>query len=235
MRSAKEETKAKLLRREIIAKYLIFSGVSLLSVSIILFFLIFYPVIKEEIKYDFSKNTSKDKVVIKESTESKSATGAGDDLVKDEMTPIDPEFSIVIPKIKANAKIIANVDPSNPREYQQKLTQGVAQASGSALPEELGNTFLFAHSSDNFYNANRYNAVFYLLYKLKSGDDFYIARKGDLYHYQVKDKKIVEPDQVQYLNNNTQTQQATLMTCWPPGTTLKRLLVVGELKDIKKN
>jgi sortase A len=219
------------LKEEKIAKSLIFFGTTLLACSLILFLLIFYPVIKEEIKYDFSTNTSNYKVVTQETTPS----GEAGDLGEKEMAPVDPEFSIVIPKTNANARIIQNVDPYNSKEYQQKLTKGVAQASGSALPEELGNTFLFAHSSDNFYNANRYNAVFYLLYKLDKGDDFYIARKGDLYHYQVTSKMTVEPNQVQYLTDNTEEQKATLMTCWPPGTTLKRLLVVGILKDIQKN
>lgn len=231
MPSEKEEiAKSKFINKDIASKYFIFTGLALIGAAFVLFLLIFYPVITEELKYTFSKNGTSDvKVVTKRERES------GDTNEESEMVPVDPQFSIVIPKIKANAKIVQNVDPNNSKEYQQKLTQGVAQALGSALPEELGNTFLFAHSSDNFYNANRYNAVFYLLYKLESGDDFYIARKGDIYHYEVKNKAIVESDQVQYLNSDSQIQQATLMTCWPPGTTLKRLLVIGDLVDIKKN
>jgi sortase A len=97
---------------------------------------------------------------------------------------------------------------------------------------EKGNTFLFAHSSDNFYTANHYNTVFYLLHKLENGDQFFIVYDDIVYKYIVSGTQEVSPDAVQYLETNSDDiQTATLMTCWPPGTTSKRLLVFGELED----
>src|SRR3989339_451702 len=63
-----------------------------------------------------------------------------------EMEPVDQEFGIVVPKIGANSKVIANVDPYNSKVYQRALTQGVAHAAGTVLPGEIGNSFLFSHS-----------------------------------------------------------------------------------------
>jgi len=144
----------------------------------------------------------------------------------------DKNFSVVIPKIGASAKVIANVDPANSKEYQMALTQGVAHAKGTSLPDQAGNTFLFAHSSDSFFHANTYNAVFYLLNKMEIGDEFYLVYKESLYKYRVIKSAVVDPTETNYYNLvlGNEGRTATLMTCWPPATTLKRLLIVGELE-----
>lgn len=141
----------------------------------------------------------------------------------------DKQFAIVIPKIGANSKVVKNVDPYNSVEYQQKLTQGVAHAKGTSLPGEAGNSFYFAHSSDNFYNANMYNSVFYLLNKMVPGDPFYLVYNNTIYRYMVTAVKVVEAEDISYLKGTQDLKTATLMTCWPAGTTLKRLVVLGEL------
>lgn len=138
------------------------------------------------------------------------------------------DFEIVIPKIQADAKILPDIDPNNPTEYLQALTKGVAHAKGTAKPGENGNIFLFAHSSDNFYNANRYNSVFYLLYKLEVGDNIYLTKDKKLYAYKVKSKEIVESENVTFLENTGNVNGLTLMTCWPPGTTAKRLIIQAD-------
>ena len=61
------------------------------------------------------------------------------------------------------------------------------------------------------------------------GDTFYITKDGKLYAYKVFDKKVVEPNQVEVLNPiEGHTATATLITCDPPGTSLRRLVVVGD-------
>ena len=141
------------------------------------------------------------------------------------LTPEDPQFSIVVPKIGANARIIANVDASEESIYLDALDKGVAQAMGSDFPGEGGHIFLFAHSTDYFWNVGTYNAVFYLLNKLENNDQVNIFFKGQRYVYKVVAKRVVDPSQVEYLTRKTDREFLTLQTCWPPGTTLKRLLV----------
>ncbi|MCR4330095.1 MAG: sortase [Candidatus Roizmanbacteria bacterium] len=141
------------------------------------------------------------------------------------IVPADTEFSIVIPKISANSLVEANVDPSNYDEYIGALKKGVAHARGTALPGDSGHMYLFAHSTDNMLNVSSYNAVFYLLYKLEPNDRIYIFYKNKKYAYKVIDKSIVDPTQVEYITKQSSKPFLTLQTCWPPGTTLKRLLV----------
>jgi sortase A len=66
--------------------------------------------------------------------------------------------------------------------------------------------------------------------KLEKGDEVNIFYKGQRFVYKVIDKKIVDPEQVEYLTRKTNKEFLTLQTCWPPGTTLKRLLVFAVRK-----
>jgi sortase A len=149
-----------------------------------------------------------------------------------ELLAPDTDFSILIPKIGASAKIFPNVDPSNENQFLPILMRGVAHAAGSVFPGMNGNIYLFAHSTDNFWDVGRYNAVFYLLKDLKRGDDVVIFYKNQRYNYVVQRTEIVDPSNVSYLVNSQkqETQQLILQTCWPPGTTWQRLLVFASPK-----
>ncbi len=143
----------------------------------------------------------------------------------------DAWFSVVIPKIQARAKVIANVDAGNKKAYLAALKQGVAHAAGTGLPgvsSEINRTIvLFAHSTDAPWNMARYNAVFYLLNKLTVGDRVEVYYQGVKHEYQVEDVKVVSASDVSYFAKQTDEEVLILQTCYPPGTTLKRLLVVA--------
>lgn len=191
------------------SRWFLIAGISFISVGLLLFVLTFFPVIKEEVRYDASRLTSKQG----------SAT----------LKPIHPQFGIVIPKIGANAAIVPNVDPYDSRIYQLALTKGVAHAKGSVFPGRMGNMFLFSHSSVDFYQALRFNSVFYLLNKLEYGDQIDIYFETKKFTYTVFESQLVDPKDVSYLKEKTNQPLLTLMTCWPPGTTFKRLIVRATL------
>lgn len=148
------------------------------------------------------------------------------------LIPKNTDFSIIIPKIGATAQVFSNIDPSNPDSFLPVLMKGVAHAKGTVFPGQKGNIYLFAHSTDNFWDVGRYNAVFYLLKDLASGDEIVIFFQNKRYDYVVKSSKIVNPSDVSYLVNaqKQDKEQLILQTCWPPGTTLQRLLVFAQPK-----
>ena len=45
------------------------------------------------------------------------------------------------------------------------------------------------------------------------------------FSYLVQTKQIVASDAIQFLNYEAKAETLTLMTCWPPGTSLRRLIV----------
>ncbi|MBM3283951.1 sortase [Candidatus Gottesmanbacteria bacterium] len=143
------------------------------------------------------------------------------------LSPVSAQFGIIIPKVAANAPIYPNVDPSDEKIYLPILEKGVAHAGGTVFPGVTGNIFLFAHSTDNFWNVGRYNAIFYLLKELENGDEVDLFFNGVRYVYRVVNKIVVDPSEVRYLTQTTPYEQLTLQTCWPPGTTLKRLIVLA--------
>lgn len=143
------------------------------------------------------------------------------------LSPVSTEFGIIIPKIGANAPILPNVDAGVPDEYLPALQKGVAHAAGTVFPGVSGNIFLFAHSTDAFWNIGRYNAIFFLLKELEKGDEIDLFFQGKRHIYRVVNTMVVDPNQTQHLTDRTPYEQLTLQTCWPPGTTLQRLLVVA--------
>ena len=124
--------------------------------------------------------------------------------------------------------LVANVDWKDAAVYQRALTQGVAHATGTAYPGQMGNIFVFAHSGIDFYEAVRYNAVFYLLNKLEPGDEITLIYQQRKFLYRVTEQKTVAPEAIGYLMGDPAKETLTLMTCWPAGTTLRRLVVVAE-------
>lgn len=151
------------------------------------------------------------------------------------LSPISAQFGLVIPKIGANAPIYPNVDAGNPDVYLPTLLKGVAHAAGTVFPGVHGNIFLFAHSTDNFWNVGRYNAIFYLLKELENGDEIDVYYQGVRHVYRVVNKLIVDPSETHYLTDTLPYEQLTLQTCWPPGTTIKRMLVIARPeKDLNR-
>lgn len=192
-------------------------GLLFLSISLLLAILIFRNVIFYETAYVLKKGTSAHVVELHNPQKSKNT-----------ITPKDADFGIVIPKINANAPIVAETDPFDHEIYQEALSKGVAHAKDTAYPSEYGSMFLFAHSSLDFYTASKYNSIFYLIYKLEKGDDIYIFYKGDKYRYRVNNKILVESEEIEYLDSESSKKAVRLMTCWPPGTTHKRLIVEAD-------
>ena len=145
--------------------------------------------------------------------------------------PKDSDFSILIAKIGASAKVFPNVDPTSENEFLPILQKGIAHAKGSVFPGMFGNVYLFAHSADNWWNVGRYNAVFYLLQHLELGDEIVVFFGGKRYDYVVSQKIISDPSDISLL---TQAQggeeRLVLQTCWPPGTTWKRLYIIATPK-----
>jgi len=188
---------------QIIGNLLILAGLFILVFT-------FWPVAKQEIKYETNKVFN---------------------IKPKALTAPNTDFSIVIPKIAAVAPIVDNVDSQDPKNYLPALYRGVAHAKGTAYPGQIGNTYLFAHSTDAFYNVGRYNAVFYLIGKLENGDEVDVWYKGQKIKYEVYEKRVVDANASQYLGSVGLGSTLTLQTCYPPGTTIKRLIVLARHSD----
>lgn len=148
------------------------------------------------------------------------------------------ENRIVVPKIGKNVPLV-DVENGNNFDFDhmenifmKELEKGVIRYPGTARPGENGNAFIFGHSSNFPWMPGAYNQVFALLDQLVYGDEIIVYYNQKKYVYVISEKQIVKPGDVKVLNRDVNKKELSLMTCWPVGTTLKRMVVFAELKEV---
>lgn len=147
-----------------------------------------------------------------------------------------PGSKVIIPKINVEIPVVydspsvVNARTADELEagIQKSLEDGVVHHPNTEKPGELGNVAIVGHSSNNIFNSGKFKFAFVLLSKLDEGDTFYLTRNEVRYTYKIFEKRIVPPTDVSVLENTSKPASATLITCDPPGTSLNRLIVVGE-------
>lgn len=136
---------------------------------------------------------------------------------------------IIIPKIHLEIPVDYSQTSTNEAIIENALENGIVHYPSTVAPGQQGNSAFFGHSSNNIFNPGKYKFAFVLLHELVPGDTFYLTYGGKVYIYKVFSKQIVSPSDVSVLNNIAgHTATATLITCDPPGTSLNRLVVVGD-------
>ncbi|MCX7928909.1 MAG: sortase [Patescibacteria group bacterium] len=203
-------------------------GVGLIGLCLISFIILFFHLIKEEIRYRFSTKhvDANPNIQVKAAVDENNK----EILVKSEADQlgISSDFSIYIPKIDARSNVIASVNPFSKKEYLEALARGVAHASTTYFPGQGKPVFLFSHSTDSPANFIRYNAVFYLLKKLDINDEIVIYFYGEKHVYLVERAFVVSSKDTSWLSGEGDEEKLILMTCDPPGTTLKRFIVIAK-------
>lgn len=112
----------------------------------------------------------------------------------------------------------------------EDLNKSLIHWSGSAKPGEYGSAIVFGHSTIPWlYNPKDYHTIFSKLPDLSRGDEIFLTTNKVTYKYVVEDMRIVSPEDVSVLEQHFDDSYVTLITCVPPGTYLKRLVVRGRL------
>lgn len=143
-------------------------------------------------------------------------------------TTAGPETLVIIPKINVEVPVVYDTPTIQEKDIQKGLENGVVHYITTSNPGEQGNSVIVGHSSNNILNSGKYKFAFVLLNNLEVGDTFSLTKGGKRYTYRIYEKKIVKPTDLSVLGNNDKTATATLITCDPPGTSINRLIVVGE-------
>jgi LPXTG-site transpeptidase (sortase) family protein len=132
------------------------------------------------------------------------------------------DFMLRIDKLSINVPVIPDVDGADKNTYFTSLQRGVAQMEGTAKPNEKGNVVIFGHS--NFYESDPggFKQVFINLDQLQKDDEILIHYKDTDYKYKVQKQQIVQPTDTWVISAK---YDLTLITCWPPGTIDKRLVI----------
>lgn len=114
--------------------------------------------------------------------------------------------------------------------FDEDLTKHLVQYPQTALPGQLGAPVIFGHSTlPQFFDAKKYTTVFSYLPKIKPGSDIFVKYKDSEYTYRVTKTLEVKPTELWVLKQNFNDKNLKLITCVPPGTTLRRLVVEASL------
>ena len=146
------------------------------------------------------------------------------------------ENRIIIPKLGKNIPLVDVNHDVNAKYgemqniFMEELKKWVVRYPGTARPGEVGNAFIFGHSSNYPWVVSEYNDVFALLNTLTTGDDIIVYYDQKKYTYRVTDRATVDPGDTKVLSaRDPKKKEISLMTCWPVGTTLERYIIFGEL------
>ncbi|MBE0428520.1 MAG: class E sortase [Thermoleophilia bacterium] len=119
---------------------------------------------------------------------------------------------IEIPRIGMTGIIVEGTDDNS-------LSKGIGHLEETPLPGMQGN---FSIAGDRVL----YGAPFLKLNELEAGDEIIVQTTYGLFTYSVYDKKIVTPEDVSVVRS-TGEEIITLITCDPPWSTSRRLIVHG--------
>lgn len=134
-------------------------------------------------------------------------------------------YTLSIPKLRIhNAAVVIASD---------ELYKNLVHYGGTALPGTYGNTVIFGHSTlPQFFNPSNYRTIFSTLPTLKIGDLITMTYDSITYSYRIYEMVVVEPSDLSALEQKFDDSYVTLVTCVPPGTYLKRLLVRARLSKV---
>lgn len=131
-------------------------------------------------------------------------------------------YNISIPKLRIEGAVV-QVNGSD-------LAKSLIHYPGTSLPGQYGNAVIFGHSVlPQFYNPRNYNTIFSTLPTLKTGDEILVDFDGIMYRYQTIQLTEVMPGDVSVLEQRYDAEYLSLVTCVPPGTYLRRLVVRTKL------
>ena len=143
---------------------------------------------------------------------------------------VGPEPRMIIPKINVDAPVVYGVGPDHDSQMKA-MESGIAHFAipgANAVPGQVGNTVMAAHSSNDVFAPGDYKFVFAQNERLTKGDVIHMHYEGTRYTYSVTTTEVVLPTEVSKIQLDTDKPMLTLISCVPLGTAQKRLLVFAE-------
>jgi len=135
------------------------------------------------------------------------------------------KYSLSISKLNINQAIVV--------VGGEDLTKSLVHYLPTSLPGEYGNVVVFGHSTlPQLYNSKDYKTIFTYLPSLAPGDMIEIKMDNLTYQYQVTEMFVVDPEEISVLEQKYDASYLTLITCVPPGTYWKRLVVKAKLTKL---
>lgn len=134
-------------------------------------------------------------------------------------------YTISIPKIGVEDATVSTID--------NDLDSHLVNYGGTALPPESGNAVVFGHSTlPQLFNPKNYKTIFATAHTLKVGDSIITTVDNVAYAYKIFNITIVDPNDTSIFEQQYDNAYLTIVTCTPPGTTWKRLIIKSRIEKL---
>lgn len=132
-------------------------------------------------------------------------------------------YGLSIPKLDIENAIVSTTNFDLSKNLVQYFTT-------STDPTKNGTSVIYGHSTlPQLFKKGNYKTIFANLHKLKVGDEFLIHKGGADFKYRVFSISVTERDDANIFSQSFDNSYITLVTCTPPGTVWKRLVVRASL------
>lgn len=136
-----------------------------------------------------------------------------------------PSYFISIPTLHISNAFVSTVNTD--------LAAHLVHLGGTSIPPDKGTAVIFGHSTlPQLYDPNNYRTIFAYAYKLQPGDEIIVKVNNIIYKYKIFAIIVVDPNDTSVLAQNSDDSYLTLVTCTPPGTVWKRLIVQSRLERL---
>ncbi len=136
-----------------------------------------------------------------------------------------PSYSLSIPALGIDKASVSTTD--------YDLDKHLVHYGNTPVPSDKGNAVIFGHSTlPQLFNKNDYKTIFAKAYMLKIGDEIITEVAGISYKFKIFSQVVVDPTDTSVFSQNYDNSYLTLVTCTPPGTTWKRLIIKAQLVKI---
>ena len=134
-------------------------------------------------------------------------------------------YKLSIPKIKLeNAQVVTT-------DYN--LSEHLVQYFGTITPPKRGTTVIYGHSTlPQLFDATDYKTIFANLHKVDVGDTINVNIDGVTFNYKIYEKVITTPEDTSIFTQSYDDSYLTLVTCTPPGTVWKRLIIKARIETL---
>lgn len=136
-----------------------------------------------------------------------------------------PSYFLSIPRLHIANAFVSTINTD--------LSLHLVHLGGTALPPDKGTAVIFGHSTlPQLFNPNNYRTIFADAYELQVGDEMIATVSNVVYKYKIFAITVVDPDDTSVLAQNSDDSYLTIITCTPPGTVWKRLVVQSRLENL---
>ena len=136
-----------------------------------------------------------------------------------------PSYTMTIEKLKIKDANVTTID--------NDLKKHLVNFGGTAVPPDKGTAVVFGHSTlPQLFNPKDYKTIFATAHLLKKDDVINVSVNGVTYNYRIYNIFITSPDDMSVLTQQFDDSYLTVITCTPPGTIWKRLIVQARLEAI---